>query len=480
MKYESFIYKNHSTNSHVPIHNSLANLFLGLKAYSIDILVKHTMWINRREHDRIRRLRNKIRVTLSQYTIIEIMVAAALVWITALVLISSQLPDQPIHGEPVINPVVNKLDGEQPMASNDVPSSGQEKSVEAMDETMDWNNGLLTEDEWIEYLLGPWATQQFVEVDHDWKGMVSSISNNTTFENCLYCSHLTAEGHVLHQEKGGNAGKGVYVDHMSELLKRHHASDHGAQCKGKEIILRVGDNKDNMVSFPYFAKSRGVEGGAILLQMNKPRHWAPVRPLLCTDTLEPDRKWEDKKAVAVWRGASNGIYELRGTFVKQYGALNADVNKIDVGFTTVWKKHYTVEQEKESKQFVKASMSKEELLSHKFVISIEGNDVATNFKWVMASNSVPFAPKPTAETWGLEGTFRAGVHYVELVWNDQDGWDLEEKIRFCIEHDAKCKEIAQNGRLLMEHYRFCDEEYQQELELKIMDRYCEQVSIHLK
>ena len=69
---------------------------------------------------------------------------------------------------------------------------------------------------------------------------------------------------------------------------------------------------------------------------------------------------------------------------------------------------------------------------------------------------------------------------MELVWDDERGWDLEEKIRFCIEHDAKCKEIAMNGRLLMEHYRFCDKEYQQELELKVMDRYCEQVAIHLK
>ena len=34
-------------------------------------------------------------------------------------------------------------------------------------------------------------------------------------------------------------------------------------------------------------------------------------------------------------------------------------------------------------------------LKHKFILCIEGNDVASNLKWVMSSNSVAVMPKPS-------------------------------------------------------------------------------------
>ena len=165
----------------------------------------------------------------------------------------------------------------------------------------------------------------------------------------------------------------------------------------------------------------------------------------------------------------------RVTFVKQYFGFDPNGTLIDVGFH-----HLAQGWEQRLRHLVKQRMSIEQLLSHKFVVSIEGNDVATNIKWVMASNSVPFMPRPAAESWGLEGTLIAGVHYVELLWDEAAmSWDLEEKIRFCIDHDAECKEIAMNGQRFMEHYRFCDREYQRKLEAKVVDRYCQQISIQL-
>ena len=68
---------------------------------------------------------------------------------------------------------------------------------------------------------------------------------------------------------------------------------------------------------------------------------------------------------------------------------------------------------------------------------------------------------------------------MELKYDEQTGWNLEEQIQFCIDNDAKCKEIAENGKRFMEHYRFCDEEYQQEVEAKVIDRYCQQVNLQL-
>lgn len=79
----------------------------------------------------------------------------------------------------------------------------------------------------------------------------------------------------------------------------------------------------------------------------------------------------------------------------------------------------------------------------------------------------------------MEGTLEAGVHYVELKQDATTGCNLKEQIQFCVDNDAECQEIAENGKRFMEHYRFCDEEYQHEIEAKVLNRYCEQTDIQL-
>ena len=55
-----------------------------------------------------------------------------------------------------------------------------------------------------------------------------------------------------------------------------------------------------------------------------------------------------------------------------------------------------------------------EQMKCKYIVSIEGNDVATNLKWILHSNSLCLMPKPRFETWFLESRLIAGVHYVQL------------------------------------------------------------------
>lgn len=59
-------------------------------------------------------------------------------------------------------------------------------------------------------------------------------------------------------------------------------------------------------------------------------------------------------------------------------------------------------------------LSAKEQLKHKFIFAIEGNDVASNLKWVMASNSVAVMPKPRFETWFLESQLIPDQHYIEI------------------------------------------------------------------
>ena len=55
--------------------------------------------------------------------------------------------------------------------------------------------------------------------------------------------------------------------------------------------------------------------------------------------------------------------------------------------------------------FLRPKLSILEQLEYKFVLCLEGNDVATNLKWVMSSNSLAVMPKPRYETWFMEGSY---------------------------------------------------------------------------
>ena len=74
---------------------------------------------------------------------------------------------------------------------------------------------------------------------------------------------------------------------------------------------------------------------------------------------------------------------------------------------------------------------------------IEGNDVATNLKWAMSSNSLVLATSFTYETWFMEGKLEAGTHYVALK---PDYSDLSEKMDYYSQHPKAAEKITQNAR----------------------------------
>jgi len=72
-------------------------------------------------------------------------------------------------------------------------------------------------------------------------------------------------------------------------------------------------------------------------------------------------------------------------------------------------------------------MTIDEQLEYKFILSLEGNDVATNLKWIMSSNSLAFMPRPKYETWFMEGNLVPNHHYI-LIKDDYS--DLEERLKY--------------------------------------------------
>lgn len=213
---------------------------------------------------------------------------------------------------------------------------------------------------------------------------------------------------------------------------------------GLSFDYRFGDNTLNP-DVPAFVKSRPILSAGhkgILFKLNKLRHFRFVNDAM---------PFEAKKNIAVFRGAC--LRPHRRQFVERYAGLpNTDIGDTRPGHRG--KPHW------------QPLMSIAEQLKHKFIISIEGNDVATNLKWIMSSNSLCFMRRPKFETWFMEGTLQPDVHYVLLR---DDFADLPEKIDYYSSNADEARAIISNANCYVDQFR--DQRRENLLCLLVMARY---------
>jgi hypothetical protein len=182
-------------------------------------------------------------------------------------------------------------------------------------------------------------------------------------------------------------------------------------------------------SRPAFVKSRPVgenNENSVILKLNKVRHF-----LFVSDK----KKFEEKKNQLV--GRAKVYQKSREDFLRKYfGHPICDVGKVN--------------NDRGSNEWLVNKMSINEHLEYKFILCLEGNDVASNLKWVMSSNSIAVMPKPKYETWFMEGKLKGGVHYIEI---GDDFSDLEEKLRYYIEHTGEAEQIVRNAHQHVAQFR---------------------------
>ncbi|WP_269747349.1 glycosyl transferase family 90 [Campylobacter aviculae] len=102
---------------------------------------------------------------------------------------------------------------------------------------------------------------------------------------------------------------------------------------------------------------------------------------------------------------------------------------------------------KHNSPYKKNFLSKKEQTKYKFIISLEGNDVASNLKWAMSSNSLVLSPKMTCETWFMEGKLKANEHFALI-----DNENLSELIDYFIQHPKQALEIINNAHRFIEQF----------------------------
>ena len=195
-----------------------------------------------------------------------------------------------------------------------------------------------------------------------------------------------------------------------------------------KLAFTFGD-VTHIPEFPQIVKSRPIAGNnknSILLNLDKRRHFIFVK-----DT----NKFEDKQNLLIGRG---GIYQKhRELFYEKY-FHHPLCNLGHVG-------HKDVHPEWRAD-----TLPIHRHLNYKFILCLEGNDVASNLKWVMSSNSIAVMPKPKYETWFMEGKLKGNVHYIEIK---DDYSDLEEKLNYYSEHTKEALDIINNAHKFIAEFR---------------------------
>lgn len=200
--------------------------------------------------------------------------------------------------------------------------------------------------------------------------------------------------------------------------------------------------------YPGFTKSRPIKGqnqNSVLMKWNKIRHFLFIK--------DDPYSFEEKKDLLVSRGKIHPTQKHRIAFVERY----FEHPLCDIG---------KVNSNELNPQWLVPRMTISEQLQYKFILCLEGNDVASNLKWVMSSNSLAVMPPPKFESWFMEGLLKPDVHYVALK---EDCSDLEKKLNFYLTHPEKAQAIIENAHRFVAQFQ--DEEQEDLISLLVMDKY---------
>ncbi|NCC11276.1 MAG: lipopolysaccharide biosynthesis protein [Bacteroidia bacterium] len=199
--------------------------------------------------------------------------------------------------------------------------------------------------------------------------------------------------------------------------------------------------------YPSVVKSRPLtvdNQNSVVLKLDKIRHFIFV---------EDKVPFEQKQNRVIFRGKVKGK-DSRRLFMKMY----FEHPMCDLGDVS--------KQTTDPQVWQTEKKTIREHLDYKFILALEGNDVASNLKWVMSSNSVAVMPKPTCETWFMEGTLIPNYHYIEIK---SDFSDLEERLNYYIAHPQEALEIISHAHDYVEQFK--NNKREKLIALLVLDKY---------
>lgn len=193
---------------------------------------------------------------------------------------------------------------------------------------------------------------------------------------------------------------------------------------------------------PSIIKSRPIAGdnaNSVLLKLNKIRHF---------NFIKDDIAFDRKRDLLVGRSGFNQSH--RALFYE----MHQDNPLCDL--------------KKATRRTDPYYLSITEHLNYKFILALEGNDVATNLKWIMSSNSIAVMPMPKYETWFMEGRLIPDFHFICVK---EDYSDLDEKLTYYVQHTDQALQIIKNAHDYVA--QFSNKKRENIIALKVLQKYFE-------
>lgn len=239
-----------------------------------------------------------------------------------------------------------------------------------------------------------------------------------------------------------------------------------------------GDTRDRF-EVPTFVKSRLIgdrDWPCVLLPLDRLRHWGDF--LRVTKNDVPFAVKDDR---LVWRGLTTGAFmdgaPTRPRSSRSHVATLAPRHEeIDIGYSGIVQisdANSDIPMDIVRRR-MRPEISLEAQLRSKFLLALEGNDVATGMKWMLFSNSTVLMPAPTCETWAYESFLLPFVHYVPLR---HDLSDIDDVYDWCRTNPNACEEIAQNGKQFIT--AFLDERTEMRVCRAVISEYLSKVSFEV-
>lgn len=199
--------------------------------------------------------------------------------------------------------------------------------------------------------------------------------------------------------------------------------------------------------YPSIVKSRPLvenNENSVVMKLDKVRHFIYVK----------DKKpFAAKKDKLIFRGKVKGKVSRRVFMEMYFRHPICDLG--DVSKNTTDPQEWQTE-----KKTIK------EHLDYKFILALEGNDVASNLKWIMSSNSIAVMPRPTCETWFMEGMLIPNYHYIEIK---PDFSDLETRLHYYIDHIDEAQQIIKHANEYVAQFR--DKSREDLISLLVLNKY---------
>ena len=269
----------------------------------------------------------------------------------------------------------------------------------------------------------------------------------------------------LYDKKGDNN----YSNDLLKIIQKNNLK------KDKEIKYCPRDRVELFFDAPTIVKSRLISNEyhySILMKLNISRHFRDIQ-----EVKKYDIPFYKKKNGLIWRGTTTGygfgnfIPERptsRETLIKKYCNLESLEKKIDIGLSSLVQNGK--KNERLYKDFLRPRKTIQEQLQYKYILSVEGNDVATNLKWILYSNSVLFMSKPCIESWIMESHLKPYIHYIPVADNFSD---IEEKMNWCNKNQKECLKIIKNSKDYIK--LFLNEKNENKIMKEVLKKYIENI-----